>query len=281
MNAYGEGDLRTDYRTNHYSRTIAHNTLTVYDPRETFPEGAWPQEKPGGANDGGQLRLIAPERVQEAVPGSRWDVGHLVAYARDASFVYAVGDATKSYNPAKLDLFLRGFLFLPPNLFVVFDRVRATDASFRKAWLLHTIDEPVVNGAVATVTNGPGKLTVRTVLPEHAVVTKVGGPGKECWVGDRNWPAVEEPWTRDAGAWRLEISPSAPAKEDLFLHVLETDGNELAAPGAVSLLREKDSVGVRVLAQGKQYRVTFSTRAVAAHLQVSEGGRTSVDRDLR
>jgi len=280
VNAYGE-EAKTDYRTNYYSRTIAHNSILVFDPDEAFLGGAWAGEKSGGANDGGQMRMEGIERVGELKASDRWEVGKIVAYQTDPLFTYTVGDATRSYTSAKLRLFRRHFLFLRPNLFVVFDRVEATSPSFPKSWLLHCVDEPAVEGSVITITNGPGHLTSRTVLPEHPVITKVGGPGKECWVEGRNWPAVEEEWTRDAGAWRVEVSPAAPAATDLFLHVLETDGSEIAEPGAVTLLREGGNVGVEIHAQGRQYRVTFPADGIVAHLQISEDGRTVLDRDLQ
>jgi hypothetical protein len=287
VNAYGE-NVKTDYRTNYYSRTIAHNSITVYDPKETFRGGAWALEDSGGANDGGQLRSSGLERVEETKQSGPWDRGKIVAYQHGPLFTYAVGDATKSYSPAKLGLFRRHFLFLPPDLFVIFDQVEATDPSFRKAWLLHCVDEPSVNGDIVTITNGPfgsaqgrpGRLTCRTVLPEHPEITKVGGPGKECWVDGRNWPAVEREWTRDAGSWRVEVSPPQPAAEDLFLHVLETDGDEIASPDAVSLTKDSGRVGVLIRAQGREYQVTFSTSAPCAHLRIAEHGNTVLEEDL-
>ena len=250
VNAYGE-DVSTDYRTNYYSRTIAHNSITVYDPKETFRGGAWAGEASGGANDGGQMRLRGPERIAELKQSdatlrsseatslrstSRWNVGAIAAYSHDDLYTYAVGDATKSYSPAKLRLFRRHFLFLPPDVFVIFDQVDATDPSFRKAWLLHCVGEPTVSGSIATITNGPGRLTVRTVLPQNPIVTKIGGPGKECWVDGRNWPAVEQEWRPDAGSWHIEISSSRPGEEDFFLHLLQVDGDDIARPDAVSLM---------------------------------------------
>jgi hypothetical protein len=291
VNAYDE-DVNSDYRTNYYSRTIAHNSITVYDPKETFRGGAFAAEQSGGANDGGQVRLRGPERIDEVRQNDRWEVGKIVAYQHDPRFTYAVGDATKSYSSAKLRLFRRHFLFLPPDLFVIFDQVEATAPSaprgrlgagapaFRKAWLLHCVDEPSVNGIIVTITNGPGRLTCRTVLPEHPVITKVGGPGKECWVDGRNWPPVEKEWARDAGSWRVEVSPSQPATEDIFLHVLETDGDEIASPDAVSLTRESGHVGVLIRAQGREYQVTFSTSAPSAHLRIAEHGGTVLEQEL-
>jgi hypothetical protein len=191
VNAYGER-IDDRYRTSYYSRTIAHNTITVYDPKEVFPDGPWATGDPGAANDGGQLRLRYPERVAEATPENRWQIGRIAAYVHGDRFTYAVGDATKSYSPDKLTLFLRHFLYLPPDLFIVFDQVVAKDSSFRKAWLLHTVNEPAVTGEIATITEGYGRLICRTVLPEQAALTTVGGPGKECWVDGKNWPSQEK-----------------------------------------------------------------------------------------
>ncbi len=280
VNAYDE-DTNSDYRTNYYSRSIAHNTIAVYDPKETFAGGPWASEDQTGANDGGQMRLRGPARIGEFGTRDQWQVGKLLAYQHDPLFTYAVGDASKSYSPAKLARFVRHFLFLPPNLFVVFDIVEATDPSFRKAWLLHSVEEPTVQGEITTITNGPGRLTVRTVLPEHAVTTAIGGPGKECWVAGRNWPPQEQAWIREAGAWRLEVAPSVPEKQDYFLHVLQTDGAEIATPEAVSLTRSHAGVGLRVRAQGREYLVTFSTRAPSARLRILEQGRTLLTRELR
>lgn len=280
VNAYGE-EVQTDYRTNYYSRTIAHNSILVYDPKEAFAGGAWAGEKTGGINDGGQVRRTGLERVEEKSQSDRWKNGQIVAYQHDPLYTYVVGDATRSYSPAKLRLFRRHFLFLPPDLFVVFDQVEATDASFRKTWLLHSVQEPATHGSLITLVNGPGRLLCRTVLPIKPTITKIGGPGKECWVNGRNWPAVEKAWTRDAGAWRVEVSPSTPAKQDYFLHMLATEGQEIAAANAVRLIRKPGYVGVRVRAQGKDYEAGFSTDASAAHLRIREQGRIVLDRDLR
>jgi heparin/heparan-sulfate lyase len=191
---------------------------------------------------------------------------------------YARGDATRAYQPSKLELFTREITYAPKqDVLVVFDRVRATDPRYRKVWLLHGVNEPVLeaaNGAAAgnggtSYTNAPafrfeeggGRLRVHSLLPREREVIKRGGPGNEFWTpggaagGDwgsgQNW-ALEPPeggplpadellrkmWktfygenferlarsNRRAvvpGSWRVEVSPRTPAKEDLFLHVLE------------------------------------------------------------
>ena len=106
-----------------------------------------------------------------------------------------------------------------------------------------------------------GRLRVHSLLPAEREIVARGGPGQEFWTpGDekggawgsgRNWPLIpfeggplpeaadlrhmwKTFWGQDLerispsnarsvvpGAWRVEVSPSRPAKEDHFLHVLE------------------------------------------------------------
>ena len=87
-------------------------------------------------------------------------------------------------------------------------------------------------------------------------------------------------WPPEAGSWRLEVSPPRAAEDDYFLHVLETDGSEIARPGAVSLVREQGRIGVRVSAQGKEYLATFSTDATSGHLRITDGESVLLDQDL-
>jgi len=117
------------------------------------------------------------------------------------------------------------------------------------------------NATVFTYEDGQGRLRVHSLLPRERDVVKRGGPGFEFWTpGDefgggwgtgKNWPLdppaggplTTDPYLRKMwktfwgddfdkllpsntravvpAAWRVEVSPSQPAKEDFFLHVLE------------------------------------------------------------
>jgi hypothetical protein len=55
------------------------------------------------------------------------------------------------------------------------------------------------------------------------------------------WPDIEKlsPSNRRAvvpGAWRMEVSPLAPAKQDVFLNVLEIGDRDLSAPRRVAAI---------------------------------------------
>src|SRR6266536_1988409 len=142
------------------------------------------------------------------------------------------------------------------------------------------------NAATFSYEDGQGRLRVHSLLPQEREVVKRGGPGWEFWTpGDefggawgsgKNWPIENtqggplptDPylhkmwktfWGEDfnkllpsntraivPAAWRVEVSPSKPAKEDFFLHVLEIgDRSETRTP-RVELVDGSNLVGALV-----------------------------------
>lgn len=105
-----------------------------------------------------------------------------------------------------------------------------------------------------------GQLQVRSLLPTNAQITKVGGPGREFEVDGKNYgttPTISS-WRSpggqintdpargpvEPGAWRIEITPPAPAEDDVFLTVLYPE-----APGrAMPATRTLSGAGYRGLA---------------------------------
>ena len=228
---------------NYHKRTIAHNTMLVYDPDENFD---------GYANDGGQrFPGDEPESLAELANGYKvatvlrqQQVGS-VAGAPD--FSYIKGDLTAAYS-SKVRQFQRSFVFVNfkeanhPAALIVFDKVSARDAGFKKTWLLHSQSEPEISGDTVVIRRTEwdynssyqynGKLINRTVLPAHAVLAKVGGSGNAFSVGGTNY-AIEpeaEYATEEAGAWRLEVSPAAASETDLFLNVMQVMDASSALP---------------------------------------------------
>jgi hypothetical protein len=132
--------------------------------------------------------------------------------------------------------------------------VISTDASFKKTWLLHCIQEPQIDGSTSLVIrNGKhfqrdvrygGKLSVETLLPKEAVVTKVGGPGREFWIesAKRNFPTTKG-GAAEAGAWRIEVSPKIPNRHDMFLHVLTAMDAEASVETKAGVLSQANLVG--------------------------------------
>ena len=248
----------TSHHFNYFSRTIAHNTVTVYDPSETT-FGSY-------ANDGGQIMPKGlPTRFGDA-SGPEYYRGEVEAFKDTGTFTYMKGDATEAYSSSKVELFTREIVHLKPDVFVILDRVTATSPSFTKRWLLHTINQPVINGNTATITRGNSKLVVTSVLPADGGITRVGGPGHEFDVNGTNYPQSQT-WTEDMGAWRLEISPGTDAAEHFFLTVLCVADAGAANPD-VELIEGDEMVGVQV----DGHVVLFSATGAAVEAATYEYG---------
>jgi len=173
----GSDDRDSSHYSSYFTRSVAHNTITLTQLGEVFALG------PG--NDGGQIggswvrTLQSDGRLDSAQYGAlireplRLD--GIIAFETAADFTYAAGDATKAYSSDKVSLFTRQFLHVRPGCIVIFDRVTSTDAALEKRWLLHTIDEPTIDQHLATVTHQQGRLFCQTLLPIQSRTAKVGG----------------------------------------------------------------------------------------------------------
>jgi hypothetical protein len=255
------GDYGSPHCLNYYWRTIAHNSLLVYDPNEDFG-------RRGYGNDGGQ-RL--PNGRSEArnldvllAPQNGYRTGKVLAHGfgpdpQTPDFTWLRGDLTDAYGK-KVRLVTRSFVFLNlrhsqvPAAMIVFDRVVSADPAFRKYWLLHTLEEPRVDSTSAVVDctqhGGNGRLMLDVLWPPAANVdlAKVGGPGKEYWVFGRNYtndvdPKRLERSSMETGAWRIELSPKAAAAEDLFLTVMQVTDRQSPARRPVQRLDAGERMG--------------------------------------
>lgn len=269
------GAYGSEHAKNYSWRTIAHNSLLVYDPREDFGEAR------GYGNEGGQR---IPNRRYEArnievlrAPENGYQTGEVLSHGfgpgtQVPDYTLLQGDLTRAYS-AKVKDVRRSNVFLNlrndkvPAALVVFDRVVSTDPSFRKHWLLHSLEEPRVEGntAVIDVTEHGqrGRLNLDVLLPaaENAAVAKVGGPGKEFWVFGKNYPNHPraerlEHGSFENGAWRVEVCPKEPAAEDLFLTVMQVTDRQtgerwpvepLAADGRAGCILRGPAVSWAVL----------------------------------
>jgi Heparinase II/III-like protein len=229
-------DTESPHYLNYYRRTVAHNSILVYDPLEKF---FWSDNVVDAANDGGQRMDSARfwNTVRSVDDWERnldlWNLGGMrVVDYRPGSYHYALGDATDAYSAAKLKRFTRELLYIPSsNVLLVFDRVVSTNPDFRKVWLLHGVNEPVFSGAGQTGSNGAtnfgdadefrfsdaeGELTVHCLLPERRSVTQRGGPGNEFWT-----PGNERGGDWGSGEnWPLEPAEGGPLPADPRLRAM-------------------------------------------------------------
>lgn len=262
------GGYNSAHNKNFFKRTVAHNSLLVFDPNEKF--ASWNY---GGTdktefadNDGGQR-----------MPGDRWETcrsfadllsdeyttGQVLAHGIGGDYMapeysYLSGDITKAYSD-KVKEVKRSFVFLNlksekvPAAMVVFDKVVSKNPEFKKHWLLHSIEEPQVseNGIIIKRTKDGdfGMLSNTVLLPakENLDIQVIGGKGKEFWVNGTNYanaPQAGRPDPRnERGEWRVEVSPSAPANEDYFLNVIQVADNNCNELHKASLLKGENLVG--------------------------------------
>lgn len=229
------GGYRSDHCFNYSKRTIAHNSLLVYNPDEKF---AWYKARPQRNkparycdNDGGQ-RMPGPTgwdtaADMQALLSPEYTVGRTICHYESGDYSYLSGDITTAYTD-KVSKVLRSFVFLnlhdaqTPALLLICDRMASRDASFKKIFLMHSIEEPMIEGNTYTISHDGGMLRCSVLYPSAPSVTKVGGKGHEFDVFGKNYPnSVKDDQTVECGAWRVEVSPSEPALEDVMLTMIQ------------------------------------------------------------
>ncbi|MGL6314520.1 heparinase II/III domain-containing protein [Vibrio sp. WXL103] len=240
---------------NYYTRSIAHNTILVYDKTEDFRSVPTHGQR---SNDGGQRYRqwdIYPT-LEDVKAGGASHITGIVYYEEQGDYTYTMGDATEAYSSHKLALYQRHLVSLRNHsgshpVVLVYDVVESTDADYSKTYLLHSVNQPTKLSAANTVrvTIDTGvddediaSLYQQTLLPLDSQVAIVGGDGAEFLVYDDGSCAGNSNCTPDshnyvedrgtgnntgnklalleAGEWRIEVTPSYNSIEDRFLNVL-------------------------------------------------------------
>jgi heparin/heparan-sulfate lyase len=279
------GQYGSPHCANYYWRTIAHNSLLIHDPAEDFT-------RKGYGNDGGQ-RLpngrSEPRNLDELLgPQKGYRTGKVLASGfgpdpQTPDYTLLQGDITDAYGK-KVTQVTRSFVFLNlhdarvPAALVVFDRVANADPAFRKYWLLHTQEEPRIDGPSAIIDctqNGDtGRLILDALLPaaDNADLVKVGGPGKEFYVFGTNYandvePAMLARSSMEPGAWRIELSPKTTRNENLFLNVIQVTDTKSPSRLPIRYTETPDRVGCIIEAPATTWMVLLrkdNTRSAAA-----------------
>ncbi|MBN1812056.1 MAG: DNRLRE domain-containing protein [Anaerolineae bacterium] len=193
------GDGRSYHDINYYVRTIAHNSLVVYNPAEDF-SAARPD---ASSTDGGQRTMSPASRMPPTVDyfdqyATQYDTGDVLHFEDTARYTYILGDATGAYNNptynqamdtslsgnvAKVTRFQREFVYLRPeagaaqsnDYVVAFDRVGVTSPAFSGSntkLLFHVMNEPSVSGTPTPVSSG------ETLYADATLATAINGDGK-------------------------------------------------------------------------------------------------------
>jgi hypothetical protein len=255
----------SNHDVNYHLRTIAHNTILVHDPCETWPAM---RAGPVSGNDGGQ-RHSWPHHNGAVSDPTEWqkgrklyDIADILAFEDRGDYMYIAGDCTRSYSPKKLAYFTRQIVFLRPGTFIIFDRVSSKQSRFKKTCLLQAMKVPTEDEQNLVVTNGRGRLFIQTLLPRHPNVRLVTGPDLYRYGGKSYLPKRD---TGPAPQCRIEISPTERRAVDYFLHVLTaTDRDTTSVEKALAHIE-----GRQITVTLGKIKATFKTAEVGGRIQIS------------
>ncbi|MCA1806247.1 MAG: hypothetical protein LC646_13215, partial [Xanthomonadaceae bacterium] len=166
----------------------------------------------------------------------------------------------------------------------------ATDPAFRKRWLLHSLEQPRMREDGFSIRVPPneergwsgGRLEGRVLLPRRALLQTLGGPDFEYFVEARNYDEDGTLWEQirarqqqqlEPGAWRIELQPMRPARDDLFLVVLLPTGGEAPAH-RVRLLEAGGRVGAEINGPRRTSRWWFEPEQLGVAIEIEDGDGT-------
>ncbi|MHB1374732.1 MAG: DUF4962 domain-containing protein, partial [Thauera sp.] len=300
--AYG-----SEHHMNYAYQSIAHNLVTVTDPADNQPGPGFDHATPRSyANDGGQRRIgsgwgvdAAPLDVEQwKQRRDTYHTGRIVAHLAEDDLSVAVADVTPAYTSAqsgrgsfadrsrRVERMWRVFGYDHINdAVVVFDDVVATKAEFRKRWLLHSIDVPVLGSdrfdlfipADARPGRSGGRLQGRVLLPRQPVIHGIGGPGFEFFVDGKNYDEGGKAQSAIAklghgraepGAWRIELMPAQAAREDQFLVVMFPTAANAEPSARVTRLEDGARVGAEIAGPQRTTRWWFTPGKLGATIEV-------------
>ncbi|MCF6170019.1 MAG: heparinase II/III family protein [Bacteroidales bacterium] len=240
----------THYR-NYYTRTIAHNSICVFDSADTylyFDDTV--------SNDGGQIESFHLKNYDDIfLPENQR--GKWIQFASGSDYAYSIADAQLSYDTAKLDFFRRRLLYIKPEKLIVLDHVHLNNTSTHQrdiSWIAHFANKPSLSGNIiyadvpghietydgniCYATNGNGSIAIKTLLPDSSTVTLIGGTAYEYWVNGSNYPPDN---THDStfytpGKWRMEVRPKTLTDTIIYLHTIDIgDSTNTAVAGGIAL----------------------------------------------
>ncbi len=252
---YGQGH---DWQ--YHKATIAHNSLLIYDPNE-------PLVSANCANTGGQRGPSGEYATMDAwLNNPNYDVhmGKVLAHEFgpdpiEPEYSYIKGDITNAYTDKVSEVF-RNMLFMPtdnadyPAVFMVMDKVTASNKDFDKYWIMHSQEEPEIEGNVQTIKRTKdgynGMLVNQTLYPKNITIDNVGGEREDEFMGvsyyspGRFGAASNE----ECSTWRIDVKPTEKTETDYFLNVMYVgDADRDLAFQQAELIESNDMLGAKIM----------------------------------
>merc|ERR1712070_559739 len=111
----------------------------------------------GMPNGNDPMRFVGDPKIDP--PDGQCYTGSILAYqhAPEHGWTYVAGNATAAYDESKVSEFTRQFVYLRPDLFIVYDRT-VTHSPEQREWMLHSLEPASFNSVQqeVTIANGNG-----------------------------------------------------------------------------------------------------------------------------
>ena len=242
-------EFGTPHDVNYHLRTIAHSTILVHDPAET-----WPAIRAGERHR--QRRRPAPQlaapqrrrrRSRPVAAGPRALRHRRHAGVRGPGDVPSTSPATARGPTRRRSsrCFTRQIVFLRPGTFVIFDRVRRHEARVQED--LAAAGDEAAGWAGPTTWSSP---TARAGCSSRRCCRRIRRCGLVSGADLYTYGGHSYPPSRNTGPapeCRIEVSPREPRATDYFLHVLTATGADVAdvrearpPPSATDQVRGRD-----------------------------------------
>ncbi len=187
----------------------------------------------------------------------------LAALATQPHYTYALAQITPVYRGRKQVVNAeREFVFIQPDVFVVFDRAMARQAEVQRVFTLNLPEPPQVEGTHIALRQAGGRFDVLRLAPQGVTTSVLD-------------------WTQAGrglkGGARIDVA-HAQGQSSQFLHVLALDGAVRSA--------QRADVGGRIgaavtLADGRRLHLLFSANASGGSIQLRDAqGGVLVDEAL-
>lgn len=158
--ALDSGQYEENLHHGNYSmRTVAHNSILVYQPGESMNKEKVDPVWVGYSNDGGQRWVPWTKTAGDAKDIKHYSGGITKFESVPGIYDYVHADITRAYNcvhvttqgqKPKVSLVTRSIVYFRPDEYIVlFDRVNSTDPESPKRWLLHSVYRPQLDGKEA------------------------------------------------------------------------------------------------------------------------------------
>ena len=262
----------SDHQKNYMSQSIAHNTLVIETAYNKWGNQNQGMDGPDATDINtvkGRNFFWMPESWEEYQNDNQINVSEVIGYEfgpdlQYPEYSYLAGDLTNAYTSDYDDGVkeaLRHMIFMPtgddknPAAFIVFDKIETKEGGMKKAFLLHSQEEPEVKGNVTTIKRVEkdynGKLVNQTLLPKSAnlAIEKIGGAeydangnlitetDKRFWNKEKSWMFIQDDIEAaknanttgrvvkmgnglEAGWGRVEIMPKKSEELDYMLNVM-------------------------------------------------------------